>query len=67
MFDLVISVPEPGSSRSRNDGYLIRRAALEAGVPYMTTLKEAKTALGRIGGTGARPVSLNEYHAKLGV
>lgn len=55
----------PSGRQSNDDGYLIRRMAVEIGIPYVTTTAGAKTALNAIEivQNGEIEVkSLNEYH-----
>jgi carbamoyl-phosphate synthase large subunit len=54
LVDLVINVPREYDSQGRPDGFLIRRAAIDAGVPLITDLQLARAAIeairrGRIG------------------
>ena len=66
--DLVINTPS-GTANSSEDGTAIRKAAIKAHVPYMTTMAAAKaTALGIQAEQQVeehRVVSLQEVHAKL--
>jgi carbamoyl-phosphate synthase large subunit len=55
----------PSGKQSADDGYFIRRMAVELGIPYVTTLAGARAALNAIenvekGKIGVK--SLNEYH-----
>ncbi|BDZ70724.1 hypothetical protein GCM10025861_12410 [Methanobacterium petrolearium] len=55
----------PSGKQSADDGYYIRRMAVELGIPYVTTLAGAKAALNAIenveeGKIGVK--SLKEYH-----
>lgn len=55
----------PSGKQSADDGYFIRRLAVELGIPYVTTLAGARAALTAIekvkdGEVGVK--SLNEYH-----
>jgi carbamoyl-phosphate synthase large subunit len=43
--DLVINVPREYDSIGRPDGYLIRRAAIDAGVPLLTDLQLARAVI----------------------
>jgi carbamoyl-phosphate synthase large subunit len=61
--DLIINTPS--GKQSTDDGYFIRRTAIELGIPYVTTLVGARAALNAIekvkdGEIGVK--SLNEYH-----
>lgn len=63
--DLIINTPS--GKQSADDNYLIRRMAVELGIPYVTTLAGARAALNAIenieeGEIGVK--SLNEYHEK---
>jgi len=58
----------PSGKQSADDGYYIRRMAVELGIPYVTTLSGARAALNAIenveeGKIGVK--SLNEYHKEL--
>ena len=46
--DLVINVPREYDSLGRPDGYLIRRRAVDAGVPLLTDLKLASAVVGAL-------------------
>jgi carbamoyl-phosphate synthase large subunit len=64
--DLIINTPS--GKQSADDGYYIRRMAVELGIPYVTTLAGARAVLNAIehvkeGEIGVK--SLNEYHALL--
>ncbi|MGA2675577.1 MAG: carbamoyl-phosphate synthase large subunit [Methanobacterium sp.] len=61
--DLIINTPS--GKQSADDNYLIRRMAVDLGIPYVTTLAGARAALNAIeniekGKIGVK--SLNEYH-----
>jgi carbamoyl-phosphate synthase large subunit len=61
--DLIINTPS--GKQSADDGYFIRRMAIELGIPYVTTLAGARAALNAIekvkeGEVGVK--SLNDYH-----
>ncbi|PKL71252.1 MAG: carbamoyl-phosphate synthase large subunit, partial [Methanobacteriales archaeon HGW-Methanobacteriales-2] len=61
--DMIINTPS--GKQSADDGYYIRRMAVELGIPYVTTLAGARAALNAIenvekGKIGVK--SLNEYH-----
>jgi len=61
--DLIINTPS--GKQSADDGYYIRRMAVELGIPYVTTLAGARAALNAIenvekGKIGVK--SLKEYH-----
>jgi len=64
--DLVINTPSP-STKSADDGSLIRRAAIKAHVPYFTTMAAGKAAalgIATVQKTGSTEVkSLQEIHA----
>ncbi len=62
--DLIINTPS--GKQSADDNYLIRRMAVDLGIPYVTTLAGARAALNAIenieeGKIGVK--SLNEYHS----
>lgn len=62
--DLIINTPS--GKQSADDGYYIRRMAIEMGIPYVTTLAGARAVLTAIehvkeGEIGIK--SLNEYHS----
>ena len=65
--DLVINTVGPDSKAIR-DSYSLRRAALQRGIPYCTTLAAARASAGAIralqkGSIGVR--ALQEIHAKM--
>jgi len=45
--DLVINIPKLGAN-PRKDGYMIRRAAVELNIPYITTLKAVKAVINAV-------------------
>ncbi|MBC7318685.1 carbamoyl-phosphate synthase large subunit [Candidatus Bipolaricaulota bacterium] len=56
----------PSGKQSADDGYIIRRMAIELGIPYVTTLAGARAALNAIEAVKMGKItvkSLNEYHA----
>ncbi|UTB31663.1 MAG: carbamoyl-phosphate synthase large subunit [Methanobacterium sp. ERen5] len=62
--DLIVNTPS--GKQSADDGYYIRRMAIEMGIPYVTTLAGARAVLTAIehvkeGEIGIK--SLNEYHS----
>ncbi len=62
--DLIVNTPS--GKQSADDGYYIRRMAIEMGIPYVTTLAGARAVLTAIehvkeGDIGIK--SLNEYHS----
>jgi len=64
--DLIVNTPS--GKQSADDGYYIRRMAVEMGIPYVTTLAGARAVLTAIehvkeGEIGIK--SLNEYHESL--
>jgi carbamoyl-phosphate synthase large subunit len=68
--DLVLNTPwgSPGNSRPRVDGYEIRTAAVDAGIPCLTTVQAAAAAVQGIeelarGEIGVR--ALQDLHASL--
>jgi carbamoyl-phosphate synthase large subunit len=63
--ELALIINTPSGKQSADDGYYIRRMAVELGIPYVTTLSGARAALNAIenveeGKIGVK--SLNEYH-----
>ncbi|MDP3066605.1 MAG: carbamoyl-phosphate synthase large subunit, partial [Methanobacteriaceae archaeon] len=66
--DVALIINTPSGKQSADDGYDIRRKAVELGIPYVTTLAGARAALNAIenvekGKIGVK--SLNEYHQNL--
>jgi carbamoyl-phosphate synthase large subunit len=62
---LIVNIPTRGQDPSR-DGYKIRRAAVEFGIPYITTLAGAFASVGAIKRGGGGEVNpLNVLHARL--
>lgn len=64
MIDLIINIPTVGRDPAR-DGYQIRRAAIDFGIPYITTVEAALAAVLAIeeinkGRITVQPI--NEYH-----
>ena len=60
--DLIINTSE--GKQSAKDGYIIRRLAIELGIPYVTTLAGARAALNAIAAVQNSEInvkSLNEY------
>lgn len=60
--DLIINTSE--GKQSAQDGYIIRRLAIELGIPYVTTLSGARAALNAIGAVQNNEItvkSLNEH------
>jgi len=65
--DLIINTPTTGRDPAR-DGYMIRRAAIDLRIPYITTLTGARAAVQAIESMLKGKISigsLNEYHPKL--
>ena len=63
--DLIINTSE--GKQSAKDGYIIRRLAIELGIPYVTTLSGARAALNAIGSVQNMDInvkSLNEYNGE---
>ncbi|WP_414469606.1 carbamoyl-phosphate synthase large subunit [Methanobacterium sp. ACI-7] len=63
--EIGLIINTPSGKQSADDGYFIRRLAVELGIPYVTTLAGARAALTAIekvkdGEVGVK--SLNEYH-----
>ena len=64
--DLIINTSE--GKQSAKDGYVIRRLAIELGIPYVTTLAGARAALNAIAAVQNNKISvksLNEYIEEL--
>jgi carbamoyl-phosphate synthase large subunit len=64
--DLIINTPS--GKQSADDNYLIRRLAVELGIPYVTTLAGARAALNAIENVKEEKIkvkSLNDYHKLL--
>ena len=60
--DLIINTSE--GKQSAQDGYIIRRLAIELGIPYVTTLSGARAALNAIEAVQNNEItvkSLNEH------
>ena len=60
--DLIINTSE--GKQSAKDGYIIRRLAIELGIPYVTTLAGARAALNAIEAIQNNKIgvkSLNDY------
>jgi carbamoyl-phosphate synthase large subunit len=65
--DLIINTPTMGRHPAR-DGYMIRRAAIDLRIPYITTLTGARAAVQAIESMQKGKISigsLNEYHPKV--
>jgi len=63
--EIKLIINTPSGKQSADDNYLIRRMAVELGIPYVTTLAGARAALNAVeviekGKIGVK--SLNEYH-----
>ncbi len=64
--DLIINTPK--GRRARDEGYAIRRAAVDFGVPYITTLAGAMAAVKAIEAIKKREISvksIQEYHKEV--
>lgn len=66
--EIKLIINTPSGKQSADDNYLIRRMAVELGIPYVTTLAGARAALNAVraiekGKIGVK--SLNEYHHDL--
>jgi carbamoyl-phosphate synthase large subunit len=66
--EIKLIINTPSGKQSADDNYLIRRMAVELGIPYVTTLAGARAALNAVrtiekGKIGVK--SLNEYHHNL--
>ncbi|MBU4536330.1 MAG: carbamoyl-phosphate synthase large subunit [Euryarchaeota archaeon] len=62
--EIGLIINTPSGKQSADDGYLIRRMAIELGIPYITTLAGARAALNAIGEVKNGKItvrSLNEY------
>ncbi len=65
--EISMIINTPSGKQSADDGYLIRRMAVELGIPYVTTLAGARAALNAIEEVKDGKIvvrSLNEYHAQ---
>jgi len=63
--EIGLIINTPSGKQSADDGYLIRRMAVELGIPYVTTLAGARAALNAIEEVKDGKIvvkSLNEYH-----
>ena len=66
--DLIVNTP--GAKQGRRDGYEIRRAAVDFGVPYITTIQAAVAAgdavvvASGMGEGGVGVAAVREYHGK---
>ncbi len=58
LVDLVINIPRTFDSEGRPDGYLIRRAAIDARVPLVTELKLARAIVDALRTRAGRPRNL---------
>ncbi|HNS26019.1 MAG TPA: carbamoyl-phosphate synthase large subunit, partial [Methanobacteriaceae archaeon] len=63
--EVALIINTPSGKQSADDGYYIRRMAIELNIPYVTTLAGARAALNAIenvedGKIGVK--SLGEYH-----
>jgi carbamoyl-phosphate synthase large subunit len=64
--EIALVIETPGDGRARKDSYLIRRTAVNQGIPYHLTVDGAQAAVGAIEALlkGEHDVrSLQEYHA----
>ena len=64
--DLIINTSE--GKQSAKDGYIIRRLAVELGIPYVTTLAGARAALNAIAAVKEKDLkvkSLNDHIANI--
>jgi carbamoyl-phosphate synthase large subunit len=64
--EIGLIINTPSGKQSADDGYLIRRMAIELSIPYVTTLAGARAALNAIEEVKNGKIvvrSLNEYHA----
>ncbi len=63
--EIGLIINTPSGKQSADDGYLIRRMAVELGIPYVTTLAGARAALNAINEVKNGKItvrSLKEYH-----
>ncbi|MGC9517201.1 MAG: carbamoyl-phosphate synthase large subunit [Methanomicrobiales archaeon] len=63
--EIALIINTPSGKQSADDGYYIRRMAVELGIPYVTTLAGARAALNAIENVKEGEISvksLNEYH-----
>lgn len=63
--EISLIINTPSGKQSADDGYYIRRLAIELGIPYVTTLAGARAALNaieKIKDGEVKVKSLNEYH-----
>ncbi|MCK9150354.1 carbamoyl-phosphate synthase large subunit [Methanobacterium alcaliphilum] len=63
--EIGLIINTPSGKQSADDGYLIRRMAIELGIPYVTTLAGARAALNAIEEVKEGKIvvrSLKEYH-----
>ena len=66
--DIKLIINTPSGKQSADDNYLIRRMAVELGIPYVTTLAGARAALNAVRAITKDEIgvkSLNEYHHDL--
>jgi carbamoyl-phosphate synthase large subunit len=65
--EIKLIINTPSGKQSADDNYLIRRMAVELGIPYVTTLAGARAALNAVENIEKGKIevkSLNEYHKK---
>ena len=63
--EISLIINTPSGKQSADDGYFIRRTAIELGIPYVTTLAGARAALTAIEKVKDDEIgvkSLNDYH-----
>jgi carbamoyl-phosphate synthase large subunit len=63
--EIKLIINTPSGKQSADDNYLIRRMAVELGIPYVTTLAGARAALNAVDKIEKEQIgvkSLNEYH-----
>lgn len=66
--EIKLIINTPSGKQSADDNYLIRRMAVELGIPYVTTLAGARAALNAVRAITKDEIevkSLNEYHHDL--
>ncbi len=64
LIDLVVNVPVAYDEQGRPDGYLIRRAAIDAGAPLFTDLQLARAVIGmlrQLRNTHVQAQALNDF------
>ena len=67
--EIKLAINTPMDKQAYKDGYQIRRACIDLGIPYITTMQAAKAAASAIlgmkeSGSGVEVKSINEYFVK---